>query len=157
MICHPVHRVAALVLVLLLPAEALACFAVMPGHLRLETVRGIVNEAHEDTPIAGATVEIRTTSAASHEQHVALSGQRTQQTRRVAVTTTAGDGTFKFERLTPGNYVITIESPANYLPASAFLIISPPSEPGTTTPQEAVVELSRGNGPCSTVVQQEPK
>jgi len=138
--------------VLALTPEALGCFAPPFGHVTLETVRGIVHVAFEDTPIAGATVEVRTTSAKTVEQDAALFSR--QRTRRVAVTTTARDGTFKFERLAPGNYVIIVESP-NYLPAAALLTVSPRSKPRTTRPQEAVAVLSRGDGPCSDIRQRE--
>lgn len=134
--------------------EAFGCMVPPFGHLKLQTVRGTVQVALEDTPIAGATVEVRPTTAATVDQYAALSSR--QRTGRVTVMTTARDGTFKFERLAPGNYGIIVRSP-NYLPAAALLNVSRRQSQGPRRTEEAHVWLSRGDGWCSEIRQRERK
>jgi hypothetical protein len=118
----------------------------------MKTVRGIVVPAvfDGDAPIAGATVEVRKSSSASHKEALFSSHP---ETRPIAVTTTAQDGTFKFERLAPGNYVITVAAP-NYVRASGFLTVVSRSDGGTTS-QDAVAVLSLGTGRCSYIEEED--
>jgi uncharacterized protein (DUF2141 family) len=140
--------------VLLSVSVALSCVVEVLGHLRLEAVRGVVYESHKDLPVEGAFVEVWETKAKTYDQYFKTGSSASA--KRIAVKVTDKEGKFALEELRPGKYEIRFIS-KRYGAREAFLEVHSAKQPDRQKPQEAVIFLSRGDGPCGGVSQRDKK